>query len=265
MKQTFEFVTDTEQILFGVGSPYVLSEADGLNEGEVLKQTAAYIDVDGTDYLSLLYAPRTVVLKGFIRARNTAELITLRAGLVKILNGKTKGRLYYTNEVRCCWSEALPELPQFGQAVQNVLPFAVYFNLYKFYWKGRQNNIIGVFGRVHHIDTPFALHAELEKNSSLESVNARIVVKTTQIAVLTLKYNENEVISDTFALHAELEKNTSLESIFPKATSSLRPTASTFITANLTSRQVFTRFSSPRKAPAISFAVNLSKAAACRV
>ena len=33
-----------------------------------------------------------------------------------------------------------------------------------------------------------------------------IVVKTTKIAVLTLKYNENEVISDTFALHAELEK-----------------------------------------------------------
>ena len=42
-------------------------------------------------------------------------------------------------------------------------------------------------------------------DSSLESVNARIVAKTTKIAVLTLKYNENEVISDTFALHAELE------------------------------------------------------------
>ena len=41
----------------------------------------------------------------------------------------------------------------------------------------------------------FALHAELEKNTSLESVNACIVVKTTKIAVLTQKYNENEVIS----------------------------------------------------------------------
>ena len=36
-----------------------------------------------------------------------------------------------------------------------------------------------------------------------------MVVKTTKIAVLTLKNNENEVISDIFALHAELEKNTS--------------------------------------------------------
>ena len=37
--------------------------------------------------------------------------------------------------------------------------------------------------------------------------------KNDEIAVLTLKYNENEVISDTFAMHAELEKNTSLESV----------------------------------------------------
>ena len=57
------------------------------------------------------------------------------------------------------------------------------------------------------------MHAAFENNASLESVNVRIVFKTTKIAVLTLKYNENEVISDTFALHAELEKNTSLESV----------------------------------------------------
>ena len=48
--------------------------------------------------------------------------------MARILNGKAKGILKYSNGFNRYFSEAVADLPQFGERVQNILPFVVDFN-----------------------------------------------------------------------------------------------------------------------------------------
>lgn len=147
MTQSMTFVCGENKIDFRLGGKYWLEKVEGLNEGSVTRREDEYIDTDGLEYGDELYEPRTVTLYGFIQATSRKELFQLRQKMARILNGKAKGILKYSNGFNRYFSEAVADLPQFGERVQNILPFVVDFNLYRFYWKDDYRYDTQVFSR----------------------------------------------------------------------------------------------------------------------
>lgn len=129
----FDFATGDKKIHIGFGK-YMYTSVTGLNDGTITRQSNQYANMDGVEYTESLYEPRFVTVSGYIRANNREEVLKLRQNMVNILNGKDAGRLVYCTGNHKYFAEAIPDLPVFGNLIQNILPFTLYFNLPKFYW-----------------------------------------------------------------------------------------------------------------------------------
>lgn len=129
----FEFILDGERLHIGMGK-YMYTSVEGLNDGTITRQSNQYANMDGVEYTESLYEPRLVTINGYIRGANDEEILKLRQKMMNILNGKKQGNLVYHTGSHEYFSPAMPDLPVFGERVQNILPFALYFNLPKFYW-----------------------------------------------------------------------------------------------------------------------------------
>ena len=146
--EQFEFITDKGRVVFGWGSPYPFSSAEGVCEGSVTRQTLSYPDMDGCDYGEMLYEPRIVTINGYIYAPSRRELPRLRAELTRMCNGKDKGTLKYFNGYRSYQAEAVGELPKFSAGTGAVLPFVCNFELFQFYWSSDRETIASAYQRV---------------------------------------------------------------------------------------------------------------------
>lgn len=155
MPEYFRYVTDRGEIQFGWGFPFVFDKPEGMNEADTNRQETGGYDEDGTEYEYPTYSPRLVTLPGSFRSSNKAGLYSMRADMVRIMNGKDKGRLYYYNGYKEYFSEAVADIPQFGQRMQNVMMFTCYFNLYRFYWKEAKPTKNNLFYRENHIKGTF--------------------------------------------------------------------------------------------------------------
>lgn len=130
-----EFKTDAGSIVFG-GGAYMLTSIEGTGGGGLYKTVAQYLNTDGAETLDVLYEPRSITIKGYIRARNAAEMYGLRKEMLRILNGKAKGILEYHCATGTYQTEAeLESLPDWGTPSQTFLLFTVYLTANKFYWK----------------------------------------------------------------------------------------------------------------------------------
>ena len=152
--ENVKFVTSQGEIRFG--SQYMITKIEGLNEGGVSWQEYTYIDTDGAEYDNGLYEPRTLTVTGYIRANDRNALHSSRAGLTRIINGKNKGILHYKTGGRQYFTEAIPELPEFGSPIQNFMPFVIYFKLYRFYWKEESGNMRDIWKREGKIKSVFS-------------------------------------------------------------------------------------------------------------
>lgn len=152
--ENIRFATPQGEIRFG--SQYMITKIEGLNEGGVSWQEYTYIDTDGAEYDNGLYEPRTLTVTGYIRANDRNALHSSRAGLTRIINGKNKGILHYKTGGRQYFTEAIPELPEFGSPSQNFMPFVIYFKLYKFYWKEESGNTRDIWKREDKIKSNFS-------------------------------------------------------------------------------------------------------------
>ena len=202
MLEYFRYVTEQGEIRFGWGCPYVFHNPQGLNEADVNRQELGGYDEDGTEYEFPTYSQRYVTLPGFFKAENKASLYRMRAELVRILNGKDKGKLYYNNGNHEYFSEAIADIPQFGQRMQNVITFTCYFNLYKFYWKDSKAVSKSLFYREDHIkgtfQFPFVFTTRYSKGTLLNvgDTNANLIITIT---------GENADELSTFSLETGLE------------------------------------------------------------
>lgn len=152
--ENVKFVTSQGEIRFG--NQYMITKIEGLNEGGVNWQEYTYIDTDGAEYDNGLYDPRTVTISGYIRANGKNALHSNRAKLTQIINGKNKGILHYKTGSRQYFTEAIPELPEFGSPIQNFMPFVIYFKLYRFYWKEESGNMRDIWKREGKIKSVFS-------------------------------------------------------------------------------------------------------------
>ena len=132
---TLSFQTDNDMITFGLVSKYVCSTVTGINEGTVNRRKINYIDTDGADYTDDLYEERIIVIEGYIQSGSRKELNDLRAKLTQICNGKNRGKLIYENGNRRYFTEAIAELPEFGERTGRVQLFSCKFIAYRFFWK----------------------------------------------------------------------------------------------------------------------------------
>lgn len=167
--QRIEFISDKGKIVFAKESKYLLSNCTGINEGEVERESAKYINQDGVDYLSHTYEPREVVIEGSILAKSQPEMYSLRKNLTKILNGKDGGILKYTCDSGVYFSECVPDLPQYGKKISSLMPFLVSFNLYNFYWKSLKKQSFNVFERENLLSSPFIFNTNVDSGKIMLS------------------------------------------------------------------------------------------------
>ena len=166
-----EFKTEKGGVVFGVTSPYFLQSADGTAGGNLYKTQVNYIDADGTETLGVLYEPRSITIKGYIRANNRKEMYQRRQTMLKILNGKDKGMLIYTCDTGKYQTEAeLESLVEWGTPIQNFYPFVVYFSAYKFYWKSADCRETPIFTREKKLKNTFSLPKAFSTRTSKANI-----------------------------------------------------------------------------------------------
>ena len=152
----FDFLCDTGELSFCRGSEYPCSGYTGVNEGTVDRQRVTYLDTDGAEFQDDLYQERTVTVDGFFAGRNQKELETLRERLVRVCNGKNRGRLVFYCKNKKYITEAIAELPEFGERVGMVQPFSCSFLAYRFYWKAFEETKREVVSFIDHITPTFS-------------------------------------------------------------------------------------------------------------
>ena len=150
-----QFQTDKDMITFGLVSKYVCSTVTGINEGTVNRRKINYIGTDGADFTDDLYEERTIVIEGYIHSGNKRELSDLRAKLTHICNGKNRGKLIYENGNRRYFTEAIAELPEFGERTGRVQLFSCKFIAYRFFWKDYFKTKAVVVSFQNHIRSTF--------------------------------------------------------------------------------------------------------------
>lgn len=155
MMTYIEFQTDLGKINFSILSKFVCSHCTGLNEGTVIRRKINYIDTDGAEYVDDLYDERTITVEGYISAKNQLELENARAELTKICNGKSRGKFVWSCKNKRYFTEAIAELPEFGERVGNVLPFVCVFIAYHFYWKDNSVTEAAIASFEDHIKSTF--------------------------------------------------------------------------------------------------------------
>lgn len=97
-------------------------------------QEDPYIFKDGSAVSNFHYAPRTLCIEGNIWAENREAVTRLKREMLRRCNGKTKDKLFYTDNGDRFFANAVASIPTFGRFEGNVLPFTVDFTLYDFYW-----------------------------------------------------------------------------------------------------------------------------------
>ncbi len=97
-------------------------------------QEDPYIFKDGSAVSNFHYAMRTLCIEGNIWAESREEVTRLKREMLRRCNGKTKDKLFYTDNGERFFAYAVAEIPTFGRFEGNALPFTVNFTLYDFYW-----------------------------------------------------------------------------------------------------------------------------------
>lgn len=155
MRTNIDFITDSGKINFSVMSKFVCSTCKGINEGIVNRRKINYIDTDGAEYVDDLYDERTITLEGYIAAASDTELERARCDLTRICNGKNRGKFVWSGKTKRYFTDAIGELPEFGDRVGNVLPFVCTFIAYDFYWKDDKITSAAIASFEDHIKSTF--------------------------------------------------------------------------------------------------------------
>lgn len=165
------FKTSKGSIVFGNDSPYALQVIEGTGGGSLYKTTAQYLDTDGAETLDILYEPRPLTIKGYIRATNQSEMHALRKKMIHILNGKDKGTLEYACPSGVYQTEAeLDGLTEWGASMQTFYPFVVYLKANKFYWKSVRENKQTILKAEKMLRTTFTLPCVFSIRSAVSDV-----------------------------------------------------------------------------------------------
>lgn len=160
-----------------LNGPYVYSSSE-LNDYTLTQNTEKYPNTDGEEVGEILYEPRSISISGYIRAERAAELEKLRYKLVKAFDGKTFGRLRYTNGSNDFYADVKAEKqPSFGTAMGNMQTFIIYLKIHDFYWKKYRH-------RYADINTVLSTRRDLIRGSFIlpcvwtEIFNRKIVVNS---------------------------------------------------------------------------------------
>ena len=193
MTEELKFVSERGSIAFSSSSKYVFTSIENLNGAETTRQENTYVDADGAEYSDIFYQPETVSVKGFIRAANRAELITLRAKLFQHMNGKDSGILYYSVSGKRYFTEAQTVKPIVGERMQNILSFTVYFERFNVLWKKDKLFKYDIYTRKNTLKTTFTLPCAFSTRTMEKTViNNGDVPAECVIKIKGLKYAQSE-------------------------------------------------------------------------
>lgn len=136
MMKRVTFKKGTNEISFGLHSAFVLSSTEGFSDGNFSRNVLEFIDTDGVSLNGGYYEPRTVTVKGFIRAKDERTMTYYKQKLTSFLDCREEGILEYENGARAYQSVAVPDgLPVFGTPMQGMVSFVAYFMIPGFYWQ----------------------------------------------------------------------------------------------------------------------------------
>lgn len=168
--EAFKFVSPRGTLDFSLASKYVFTSVEGLNGASTTRQENTYAGLDGADYTDILYQPETLTIKGFICAGSRQELVSLRANLFWILNGKDSGTLFYQVGSKQYFTEAQTVKPLTGERMQNILPFTVYFERNKVLWKRNIAHNYDIYRRENKLKTTFTLPCAFSTRDTVTTV-----------------------------------------------------------------------------------------------
>ena len=152
---TLTFQTENDIITFGLSSRYVCSEVSGINEGTVNRRKINYIDTDGADFVDDLYEEREITINGYIHAKSKIELENLQSEFCRICNGKNRGKFIYESANKRYFTEAIAEIPEFGERIGKVKLFSIKIIAYRFYWKSYLETKAVIVSFENHIKSEF--------------------------------------------------------------------------------------------------------------
>ena len=140
----FIYEDSDNKIEISLNGPYVYSSSD-LNGYTLTQVTEKFPNTDGEEVGEVLYEPRSINIKGYLRANSKAELEKLRYNLHKIFDGKTFGRLRYVNGTNKFYANVKAEKSvEFGTSTGFMQTFIIYLKIHDFYWKRYRHNYADV-------------------------------------------------------------------------------------------------------------------------
>lgn len=126
--------------------------------GTVSRKESKYPGYDGAEFSDITFNPRMVTVNGTLFGNSVADIKKLQNDLQLACNPLEKAEVYYHNGYKEYYAEAYPsELPVFEKLNEHTYRFAIYLDLFAFWWLSSSEIIEGVFVRNDNIKGTFSL------------------------------------------------------------------------------------------------------------
>lgn len=137
-----------------ISNRIMLRSVTGSGNGNVSRKESIYPTYDGAEISDITFNSRTVTVNGTVFGNSVEDVKKLQNDLFLACNPTQETEIYYHNGHREYYAKAFPsELPVFEKLNNRTYRFAIYLDLYAFWWLSpaeinegvfiRQNNIIG--------------------------------------------------------------------------------------------------------------------------